>query len=782
MHLLSRAALLAALSAAPLAAQADDPAGLPTELGQHYGFLGPEVSRFNDGLGRLQAGDLDGDGVADLAVINNARARIQLLLRRRADEAPGDGSAAEDDKVNELADEGYFHRESVAVEEKVGSLALHDMDGDGRCELLFTGDSGRLTVAWHAARGGTARSVRLRLPDAGFSRVRGGDVDGDGRADALVCGAGAAWIFRQRPDGGFGEPQTVPLGTAEPDGFELLDIDGDRKLDLLLIKAESEWPLRWRLGDGAGGFGDERSAHVAPIRAWAVGDADGDGRPELAVVRRQSGRVSLLRYRAEPAGAGLELGAVRVQPLESIKDPDKRDMLLADLDGDGAQDLLVTEPSAARVALFRGVDGAARVVPSLLGASHPRLLPAPQGVPGGPSLVIAAPDEGAIGVAALGADGLPAFPRALPLPPVGEGADAGHPELLALDVGPAPAGGHCIWAVVASGKGRSRVHVLALLDTEGRVLSSSKLADVKTDPRDLLVADLDRDGDADALLCLPGESPRILLAQPDGAWKDLNVAQSPGLGLLDGLPRGAFDLADVDGDGIVELLVPGPNFARAVHLDAAGQPVVVAQANLPDPAASVACVAALDVDGDGRSELALADRASKTLHLLGRGSDGAFGLMARAELPDFLPRALLADRSARPGGRQRLVLAAADRFAVLAARAGGDATFLPDLDFEVPVKDAYVSDIAVGDVNADGTTDLVMTETRRHQLVIARASADALDFALRFPVYEERLFESGRSSQEPREVLVADVTGDGLPDLAILVHDRVLVYPQEPAP
>ena len=34
------------------------------------------------------------------------------------------------------------------------------------------------------------------------------------------------------------------------------------------------------------------------------------------------------------------------------------------------------------------------------------------------------------------------------------------------------------------------------------------------------------------------------------------------------------------------------------------------------------------------------------------------------------------------------------------------------------------------------------------------------------------------AAREPREVLVADVTDDGRPDLVLLVHDRLLVYPQ----
>jgi len=52
--------------------------------------------------------------------------------------------------------------------------------------------------------------------------------------------------------------------------------------------------------------------------------------------------------------------------------------------------------------------------------------------------------------------------------------------------------------------------------------------------------------------------------------------------------------------------------------------------------------------------------------------------------------------------------------------------------------------------------------------------------ANRWQVFEERTFRSRRNDlPEPREAAVADVTGDGKNDLIVLVHDRILVYPQE---
>jgi hypothetical protein len=50
----------------------------------------------------------------------------------------------------------------------------------------------------------------------------------------------------------------------------------------------------------------------------------------------------------------------------------------------------------------------------------------------------------------------------------------------------------------------------------------------------------------------------------------------------------------------------------------------------------------------------------------------------------------------------------------------------------------------------------------------------------RWQVFEEHTFRNSADTlPEPREALVTDVTGDGKNDLVVVVHDRILVYPQQ---
>jgi len=55
--------------------------------------------------------------------------------------------------------------------------------------------------------------------------------------------------------------------------------------------------------------------------------------------------------------------------------------------------------------------------------------------------------------------------------------------------------------------------------------------------------------------------------------------------------------------------------------------------------------------------------------------------------------------------------------------------------------------------------------------------------AMRFKIFEQKSYRDsksrGNSKVEPRELTVADVTGDGKNDLVTVIHDRIIIYPQD---
>jgi hypothetical protein len=99
--------------------------------------------------------------------------------------------------------------------------------------------------------------------------------------------------------------------------------------------------------------------------------------------------------------------------------------------------------------------------------------------------------------------------------------------------------------------------------------------------------------------------------------------------------------------------------------------------------------------------------------------------------------------------------------------------------YESQAKDAWLADAVVGDVNHDGVRDIVAVDMGKASLEVLTSLPDgSLVSALRFQVFQGRRFTDQPDTRgEPREVLAGDVTGDGIDDIVLVVHDRVIVYP-----
>ncbi|MCA9094123.1 MAG: hypothetical protein KDA68_11590 [Planctomycetaceae bacterium] len=87
----------------------------------------------------------------------------------------------------------------------------------------------------------------------------------------------------------------------------------------------------------------------------------------------------------------------------------------------------------------------------------------------------------------------------------------------------------------------------------------------------------------------------------------------------------------------------------------------------------------------------------------------------------------------------------------------------------------------MGDLNHDGNPDLALIDTKSHRVeIVTYFSGVGLRSGLSFKLFDSKTLTREKTDDlEPRESAIADVTGDGLADLLLLTHDRLLLYPQD---
>ncbi|HSY74162.1 MAG TPA: hypothetical protein VK810_01720, partial [Dongiaceae bacterium] len=175
----------------------------------------------------------------------------------------------------------------------------------------------------------------------------------------------------------------------------------------------------------------------------------------------------------------------------------------------------------------------------------------------------------------------------------------------------------------------------------------------------------------------------------------------------------------------------------------------------------------------------LLDAEHKQLTLCERDTNGVWQIVRNIELPvsDFNNL-----QSVTLGGTNIQSVTFLGQNSVAWLPLAGDIWELAALDgYDTPVKDGYLRDVIAGDLNHSGRKQLVFMETAKNYLDLVLFDKNhKLVPGDRWQVFEQHTFRGAQNDlSEPREALAADVTGDGKNDLIVVVHDRILVYPQE---
>jgi hypothetical protein len=741
-----------------------------------FGFSGHETYPIDAGINLLHAADLDGDGLKDLIVVNNLRTKINLLYNQTG-RTNQPAKPARKLEINELPPDARFRVDSVPTDERIAGLAVADLNGDGRPDLVFYGDTKDLEIIYNQGTNGWSDPKRWHIDDGrmdGNSLVIG-DLNGDGRPDIVLLGDnGSLYFLPQQAGHAFGEPQKIAY-SGTPKAVQIADVDGDGRNDLLLVDWDSVTPFRFRLQNAAGQLGPEIYFKTQVIRSYCADTLEGGTKNFVVSIAQNSSRAvvsEFTRKPAEPLSGSFRRGQLQVLPLNKTDAP-RRGVLWADVNGDGRPDLVVAEPESGQLSVYLqqpdGTLAPPKTFPTLAGVGQ--LAAADWNGDGHPEIFLLSQSERAVGTTAFDANGRLPFPTLVPLD--------GKPLVMA--VGALKPGAKPALAVIVDKDGqRSLVTRTADGKTQTQKLSDS----FKSNPARFAVQDVNQDGLADLVVMMPYEKIKVLLQKAGGDFDEEDVDP----------PGGAIEqpwlaAADVDGDGKTELLLPQNNFVRAVVLeqqsktqDSTNKAVWVFRVKdqINGASSDSRIVGATAVAGGPNSvpSLFLLDAEHKQLTLSERDTNGVWRVARNVELPvsDFSGL-----QSVALGGTNVQSVAFLGQNSAAWMPLAGDVWNLTELDgYDTPIKDGYLNDVIAGDLTGSGRKDLVFLETAKNNLDLVRFdSKHKLVPGDRWQVFETHTFRGVNAVPEPREALVTDVTGDKKNDLIVLVHDRILVYPQE---
>ncbi len=295
----------------------------------------------NGNFGMIQAVDLTGDGKLDLVTADFMNSELVVLKNVST---PG-GLLT----TNSFAPAVFFPTGPTPF-----AVAVADLDGDGKPEIVTGGAGNAVWVFRNISTPGVFNTNSLAAPvtftvKPNIKTMVLADMDGDGKPDMVTAnnlnGGNQAMTISQN----LSTPGHLLFGTnvvfAAPTGSYAVavgDLDGDGKLDVVVGSQNAQTISIFRNTSSPGSIS---AGSLAPrvdfhtggwANSLAIGDLDGDGKPDIAVVEQLPSQMEIFRNTSHP-GSFSSTGLATPVTFGSGYNPIS--INLADLDGDGRPDI-----------------------------------------------------------------------------------------------------------------------------------------------------------------------------------------------------------------------------------------------------------------------------------------------------------------------------------------------------------------------------------------------------------------------------------------------------------
>jgi len=716
----------------------------PSRASAFDGWQGMRVIELDGRAERLLVTDLGGEGRDDLVIVNPRQARLDIYRWLTPAERDRD-DLKDPDRPNELPLAPEWSRGEVVIDEMPLDAVAHDLDDDGRPELLvMTSPSNRVAIyTQDPEKAVDARAAWQKT--GGWSLLAGTPTGRRGQMLVRSLPGGSHELLVSCDEG----IQRLPL---EPDGraewlapresrgrldWQLADLDGDGDRDLVEWSNAARQVIRWHPCAADGGLLPAQTLHDRPVDGFET--AVGPTGPAELILLGGSDKGVVRQYRLV-RGEPTDVGRQDALPMASADRGGWCGILL-----DGEPAIVAADATQPRLRVHRLTDSGWSAEETFPAVSNIRGLAAP----------LAASQEGLLLVWAKDAadlhrcrweNGRLSYPQ----PWVQEGDDR---KILALD-----RVGSTVWWAQRVGKDVD----LSVWPADAAEPTVTRFAG--------LGAKVDKVvwmGDQTILFqdayASSGKEARLV----DGAVEVTSPA------LLAKTDLGEYRLLDVGGsrrrsrltDGVLQWLGDDLHPIDQVMLGD-GQKIA---SYLPIP--------------DSPGQAWALERGGAFLHRLTADKAGVMRPVETIKPPAGV--ALEADPVLG------VVLIDQDRIVRLSRGEPWELELVESLDGRIGrrsgVSESTIHRILATDVDGDGGQDLLLCDDRRHQLTAVlrrpaeKAAAAALERSVTWQVFEDRKYpyDGGDSRElvpEPRQVAGCNADGDEARDLAVISQDRLVIY------
>ena len=286
--------------------------------------------------GLIAVGDFNGDGIPDMAVVSpviNGSNTVTILLGK------GDGTFTQ-----------AANSPMTVTGTDPSSIVVGDFNGDDIPDLAVANNNSDMVTILLGKGDGTFTASLSPATGTDISSIAVEDFNGDGIQDLAVAGNGVTFLLG-KGDGTFTLIATNPAAFLDVYSVVVGDFNGDGIPDLAVINAVANQSngISVFLGAGNGGFTWAVSPAVGTDpSSMVVGDFNGDGIPDLAVVNSTSQTVTVL------LGNGDGTFKAAGSPVTGY---DFWSIVVGDFNGDGIPDLALGGNSDTVMILLGKGDG-----------------------------------------------------------------------------------------------------------------------------------------------------------------------------------------------------------------------------------------------------------------------------------------------------------------------------------------------------------------------------------------------------------------------------------------